>query len=447
MDDNYSTTAFGSLRAYPSKLVSMNLLPSNACSVTILDAAGIEALPPPLADEERRARRWVAALAHHGPGHFIDNADVTARGLNINGKVLPLVLAHGASGNTDVCSAYSHYIGYTLEEFTKRHRRVPLILPQTLMLPLTTVLQAWSIDRIAFVNNWLFATNPSHGLSSDEIEAVTAHLVTACPDAAIVFRSLNPYLDPDGIEQMLKIGYRFVRSRRVYLVDARTTRYLRHTNARIDRRLLERTPYQIVDDLDLLVPHAARLAKLYRGLYLYKHSQLNPQLNERFFALTLTERILTYRGLVRNGRVDGFVAFFEGEDVLIGAILGYDLEVPARAGLYRMLFALLLAEGAKRRRFVNLSAGADHFKVLRGGAPVEECDAVFDRHLPLRRRLAWSSLRGATKLWARARRAPAAGAPRELTQVDWDLAWKRIWRPHTENPWFPYQAETSDVLR
>lgn len=348
-------------------------------------------------------RRWVAALTRYGPRHFVDNADVAARGLHVDGKVLPLVLAHDGAGNSEVCSAYSHYVDYTLEEFTKRHRRVPSILPRALMLPLTTVLRAGRIDRIAFVNNWLLATNPGHGLSPVEIEAVTAFLVTACPDAAIVFRSLNSRLDRDGIAQMRRNGYRLVRSRRVYLFDGRNARYLTHANARIDRLLLERTPYQVVDDSELLVPHAARLAELYRGLYLRKHSRLNPQLNERFFALTLRDRILTYRALVRNGRIDGFVAFHEAGDVVTGSILGYDLALPARTALYRMLVALLMAEGATRRTFVNLSAGADRFKVLRGAVPVEEYDAVFDRHLSPRRRLAWTSLRAVTSTWVRAR--------------------------------------------
>src|SRR5262249_14803346 len=150
--------------------------------------------------------------------------------------------------------------------------------------------------------------------------------------------------------------------------------------------------------------HADRLAELYRGLYLEKHSRLNPQLNERFFALTVTERVLTYRALMWNGRIDGFVAFHEGDDAMTGAVLGYDRRLPIEAGLYRMLVALLMVEGAKRKVLINLSAGADRFKVLRGGMPVEEYDAVFDRHLLPARRLAWSALRVATGIWWRVRR-------------------------------------------
>jgi hypothetical protein len=374
--------------------------------VAILDADELDGLPPPATDDDVRARRWVAALTRAGPRHFVDNADVTARAVVVDSRVLPLLLANGTFDNADVCSPYNHYIAYTLEEFVKRHRRLPAVFPFALMLPLRAILAAGRIDRVAFVNNWLFATNPGHGLSSVEIAAVTAEVAATYPDAAIIFRSSNPSIDPEGVGRLRQNGYRLIRSRRVFVLDASNSRYLRHENARLDRRLLAQTPYRIVEDPDVLLQHAARLAALYRGLYLHKHSWLNPQLNERFIAVTLKERILTYRALVRDGRIDGFIAFYPDNNILTGTVLGYDLGIPAKIGLYRMLFALLMAVGVERRMLVHLSAGADRFKVLRGAVPVEEYDAVYDRHLAFSRRHAWTSLRMATGLWARARREP-----------------------------------------
>jgi hypothetical protein len=392
-------------------------------SVAILDADEIDRLPPPATEPQARARRWTAALVRAGPRHYVDNADVTARAVVVDDKVLPLLLANGRRGNADVCSFSSHYIAYTLEEFLKRHSRLPAILPSALMLPLRAILAIGRTDHVAFVNNWLFATNPRHGLSSVEIAAVTAHVAAAHPDASIVFRSNNPRVDAEGVGRLRENGYRLIRSRRVYLLDASNTRYLRHENARVDLRLLERTGYRIVEDSEVLLPHAARLAALYRGLYLDKHSRLNPQLNERFFVRTLEERILTYRALEWDGRIDAFAAFYLENDVVTSAIIGYDRGTPTEVGLYRMLIALLMAEGAERRTLVNLSAGADRFKLLRGAVPVEEYDAVYDRHLPSARRYAWVSLRVATDIWTRARREPMRPAPDAAPAgVDWDRA-------------------------
>jgi len=142
-----------------------------------------------------------------------------------------------------------------------------------------------------------------------------------------------------------------------------------------------------------------------------------------------------------NGRIDGFVAFHEGDDAMTGAVLGYDRRLPIKAGLYRMLFALLMVEGAKRKVLINLSAGADRFKALRGGMPVEEYDAVFDRHLLPARRLAWSTLRVATGIWWRVRRpAVTASTTRRPAGVDWDRTWRKTWKPDPGNPWHRYQA-------
>jgi len=65
-----------------------------------------------------------------------------------------------------------------------------------------------------------------------------------------------------------------------------------------------------------------------------------------------------------------------------------------------MLFALLVAEADVHGLVLNLSAGASHFKMLRGATAVEEFDAVYDRHLPVHRRIVWSGLAAATRLWA-----------------------------------------------
>jgi hypothetical protein len=274
------------------------------------------------------------------------------------------------------------------------------------MLPLQAILSAGKVDRVVYVNNWLLATNPTLRLSAAQITAMTAFLAATYPDAAIVVRTVNPTQDPENVERLRQAGYRLIRSRRVYLMDAGSLRTLSRTDARIDRQLLEHTPYEVVDDRRVLIHHAARLTRLYRELYLDKHTLLNPQFNERFFASTLANGILEYRALTRNGRIDGFITFYEEADGLIGGVVGYDREVAAEVGLYRMLFAIFMMEGAKRGLPVHLSAGSDRFKVLRGALAAEEYDAVFVRHLSVGRQLAWRSLQVATSIWSRLRRPP-----------------------------------------
>ena len=103
---------------------------------------------------------------------------------------------------------------------------------------------------------------------------------------------------------------------------------------------------------------------------------MNPQFNERFFALTLKARILDFIALKKEGRVDSFVAYYSQGGVLTGAAVGYDLELPIRLGLYRLAIGMLIAEARDRGQLLNLSAGVGSFKVFRGASPCVEFDAV-----------------------------------------------------------------------
>jgi hypothetical protein len=342
--------------------------------------------------------KYVASLMRQGATFYIENADVSIRALVIDGKTLPLVINAGTTHTSDVCSPYAHYLLYTIEEFSKRRFLVPAAVLRALAVPFGALLRSTLVDRVVFVNNWLIATNPSPRLSCEQIQAVTNRVLREYPDFAIVFRSVNSLLDKSLGEALVGNGYRLVRSRRVYVLDGRNKRHLRHHNTRDDLRILESSPYSVVDCHSTLARHAVRMAELYRGLYLSKHSGLNPQLNADYFRLTLGENIFTYRGLERDGRIDGFLSYFVQDDRMTGACLGYELSVPRDAGIYRMLIAIAISEAIQRGLQLNLSGGAGHFKMLRGAVPVDEYDAVYDRHLPIHRRLAWSSLAIAGRL-------------------------------------------------
>jgi hypothetical protein len=72
--------------------------------------------------------------------------------------------------------------------------------------------------------------------------------------------------------------------------------------------------------------------------------------------------------------------------------VGYDTSLDRQIGLYRMIIALtfevVMAEGWN----INLSGGAAAFKRNRGGQPIMEYGAIYDRHLSRARRLALSTL-------------------------------------------------------
>jgi hypothetical protein len=378
--------------------------------IEILGANDINRLPGLSDASASVAARYVAALVRAGPRFYVDNADVAMKALVIDGKALPLVINRGAIGNAHVCSPSAHYVDYTLEEVAKRHRPVPLWLLKAMALPVRAALAGMAINKAVMVNNWLFPTNPTPGLSSPQIAALTAQLATAHPDCAIVFPSVNPVIDRAGFDALRENGYKLVRSRRVYVLDA-GNRHPGHRDLIRDLRLLTDTPYEIVGGQEALEAHAPRLAALYRDLYVVKHSRLNPQFNARFISLTLKEDVFTYRALAKDGRIDAFIGYFSEGGVMTGAIMGYDQGLPRRLALYRLGFAILLAEGLRQGLLVNLSAGAGEFKMLRGAVPVEEFDAVYDDHLPAHRRAAWTTLRLGGE-WAASRKSRFRGQRR-----------------------------------
>ncbi len=357
-------------------------------SIEVLYADDAARLPRP-----DPASCYVASLVRRGPRSYVDNANVQMAALVIDEKVLPLVISERVEGNSNVCSAYAHYFEYAVQEFARRYRRVPLGLLKAPRSLLGALLRSGSIDRIVFVNNWLLPTNPSHGLSSAQIAGLTAYLTRRYPDSAIVFRSVNPLTDRPGLDALQANSYRLVPSRRIYMLDTSSRRYLERSDVRKDLRRLRQTSYSIVDSPEALAPHAPRIAALYRDLYLGKYSLLNPQFNPDFFSLTLQERFLTYRALVKDGRVDAFACYFVKDGVMTSSLLGYDLQRPRNLGLYRLAFALLIAEAARRKAWLNMSGGAGSFKMFRGAVPVQECDAVYERHLPVHRRLPWAAIR------------------------------------------------------
>jgi hypothetical protein len=345
------------------------------------------------------AERYLASLVEGGPARYIDNAKVRIEAVRIDAKLIPLVISEkSVAGNSNICSAYSHYVEYAFHELAERHRSVPVALLKAPESMLGTLLRSGSIDRTVFVNNWLFTTNPRHGLSAAQIADLTAYLAQRFPDSAIVFRSVNPVSDEPGLDALRTNRYRLIPSRRVYLLDAANQVYLEHRDARRDLGFLRRTQYSILDSPAAIVPHTERMAALYRDLYFTKHSPLNPQYNANFFARTLEDGFPTYRAFVQDGRIDAFVSYFIESELMTAALLAYDLSRPQKLGLYRLAFAFLIEEAAKRKVLLNMSAGAGGFKRFRGGRLVQECDAVYDLHLPWSRRLPWAALNLITRL-------------------------------------------------
>src|SRR5579871_277476 len=170
-------------------------------TIEILDAADLAGLSR-LEGSACFGGTYISSMVRNQPSAYLDNANVKMAAIVIDARVLPLVISDHPRGNSNVCSPYAHYLEYAFLELARRYRRVPAGLlkgPQSL---LAAMLRSGSIDRAVFVNNWLFTTNPRHGLSSAQVAATTASLIRQYPDHAIVFRSINPVTDSPGLDAL-----------------------------------------------------------------------------------------------------------------------------------------------------------------------------------------------------------------------------------------------------
>lgn len=372
--------------------------PTMPSRIAIVSADTMGSVHWPANEHAQRAARYVMPLIRDGPTAYIDNADVRMMALTVDSAVLPFVISDEKPGNADVCSPYSHYVRYTLEEMEKRQNRAAHRVYRPLLLSAAYPLRAFHLDKVVYVNNWLLATNPAPELSATQIGEVTDYLSRRYPDHAIVIRCVNESIHPGFADALRGSRYRMVASRKVYLLDPSSQAHADHDNVKRDERLMRRTGYDVVDSKDFTDADIARVTELYRRLYLNKHSRLNPQFNERFFSLTLKASILSCRAMKRNGQIDAFAAYYRQGEVLTGTAVGYDLGLPVKLGLYRLAMGMLIAEARASGQRVNLSAGAGAFKVLRGAWPNVELEAVYDRHLPYHRRLAWRYLAAGSML-------------------------------------------------
>jgi hypothetical protein len=357
--------------------------------IQIFDSNSIEHLQWPADELAQRAKAYLVPLIKSSPQNFIPNANVQMMIVTIDSSILPLLVSPDRLGNSDVCSPYSHFVDYTLEELSKRESGLSRAASKTLVRGAATVLQLSHVDKAVYVNNWLFTTNPCPDLSSAQIADLTSHLLERFPDHAILFPSVTPVLHEGLFAALQQNGFTMIPSRIVYLFDPSNSLPTIHSNLVRDAALLKNSPYQVIGDNDITEDDIPRITELYQKLYLKKYTLLNLQLNEAYFSLMLRGRTFTTRVLKRDNRIDAFICWHNTGGFMTASLIGYDTDLPVELGLYRKAFAIVITAASDQGKILHLSGGAGSFKMLRGCTPHVEYISVYARHLPFYRRLGW----------------------------------------------------------
>jgi hypothetical protein len=334
-------------------------------------------------------------MMQSGASYYIDNIDTQLLAIAIDDLVLPVTVNQQEYENSYVCSFYSHYITYAKDELVNLNFPILEKILSLLLIGIGLFLKWIEINKTVIVNNWMLSTNLYPELSVEQIAAITHHLKQVFPEHAIVFRSINEFMDHTIRTKFQLSGYQMIGSRQVYLFNPNTPALSAKQKQRMkwhlkqDCKLFEIHGYQVIDASDIHTSDVPRIVELYNALYLQKYSNNNPHFNHNFVALIRDRSFLELRALRKAGRIDGIIGFYVVNGVMTTPLLGYDTSLPQDLGLYRMLSACLIQEGNQRGLIFNQSSGVASFKRRRGFSGWIEYSAVCHQHLSLHRRIGW----------------------------------------------------------
>jgi len=359
----------------------------------LYNAQTISRLPWPSHEEADYAKRFLLPFMENGPSAYIENLRTELLALHIGDHVIPITVSEVEPDNCFTCSPTSFYGGFSKERISaiENPRLRKLVFPAAHLLDYG--LRLGHVDKIIYVNNWLLSTNLYPNLTDAELKEIRDLLIDKYPDHAIGFRSINEVDSLHCFRALSNNQFQLVATRPIYIVDAKEPDHFKSRMFKSDLKILKNTPYEIIDETGVEIEDIPRIVEIYRMLYVDKYSNLNPKLTEEFIKLILQNKILNLRLLKKEGRVDGVLGYLARYGVINSPLFGYDTTLPKDLGLYRMISTILSLEAKERGLLLNMSSGAGGFKTLRRAKPYIEYNAVYTKHLALKRKLPWSILK------------------------------------------------------
>lgn len=206
---------------------------------------------------------------------FIKNIDTQLFLLEIDDLVLPITVNNKEFENSYVCSPYTHYISYAMEELWELKRPW---LEKLLIYPIRLLgrwLRRTNINKVVVVNNWMLSTNLYHSMNEQQIKRITNLLVEKFPEHTILFRSLNNELHSTIIQSLSNLGYNKIMSRSVYLFDPKYYKEMNRKerkNLLNDKKLLKKSNYEVINNERLTKKDILQISNLYNQLYIRKYS-------------------------------------------------------------------------------------------------------------------------------------------------------------------------------
>ena len=344
-------------------------------------------------DRSDPASAFIEAFAANGSRTYISNLTTQVLALQLDGAVVPLTVNDAQYGEAFTCLPHSAYALYSKAELGMVDTGAARPFLAAAANGTGAFLRAARINRVVNINNWMMSTNLHARWSHASMPEIRSCLVGRFPDHFMAVRSLTDWTDSVLIRKMQADGWRLIPSRQIYVMEDPDAEWSAHSNRRKDLRRIELLDDEIVDLEMLGAGDAERISALYQDLYIRKYTSLNPALTPDFIRMTHEAGVMRYRG-ARDGRgsLSAIVGAFDDGRVLTPPVIAYDQSRPRSEGLYRTAMALAVLMACQSGMKLNWSAGAGKFKANRGGRPIMEYTAFYDRHLSRPRRLALAAL-------------------------------------------------------
>lgn len=358
------------------------------------DESNIDEFIWPNDDESQYAKSFLLPFIKKGTAHYIENIDAKICLLSVESYILPLTIIDEKYENSYVCSPYGHYISYALESKNLFQQDLLKRITSGFVGKLGKILRSCKVNKIIYVNNWLFPTDLySKELKDEHVPSITQFLKNHYPDYAIAFRSINEVTGGSLKNALKKQSYKFIASRQIFLTDPKKEEIFKTRIFKSDLKLLRESSYEIAEMSSLNAEDLPRILALYRKLYIDKYSGLNPILNDNYIKLMFKEGLLQFKVVKKNGHIEGVFGYFSRGGVMTAPFFGYEEESPEHKNLYRILSTLITLEAKQKGLLLHQSGGASFYKKLRRAESHMEYLAVHCGHLSFKRRIPWNILK------------------------------------------------------
>jgi len=337
-------------------------------------------------------RNYLEKLVKNEIKSFISNAEGRIELLKVDNTIVPISINEYKKNTTFICSLYSQYISYAIEELDKINNRLLQACFHMILKCMGVLAKSARMDKTIQINNWLFPTNLHPTFSQKQIAAITDFLVERFPEHALIVRTLNHVSDFELIKNLRATQFQLLGSRQIYLLGPERYSEFKKKKPKIfrrDHKLLEQEGIEIKDYTLRSNQIENDICKFYYDVYIKHHSVLNPVYTRQFFSIIQQTPGFSLKLIYDKEQLIGFMGYLRKNNIIYTPLLGYHANVVKEKGVYRMISALKLQAAEKHNSLVHSSAGAATFKRNRGHEVVTEYHAYYIKHLSLKRKMIW----------------------------------------------------------